>query len=104
MGGRKFGIYPHVVWRVPPESKKNERDDGMINSQKNIDFSKKNTAHTRSERSSHLAVVVIKNFLSSTMTAQAIFEFITGDQLSTTVLQNMIFPRAPPLPPIPLFS
>jgi hypothetical protein len=36
--GGMFGIYSHVAWRVPPESMKNERDEGMINSQKNIDL------------------------------------------------------------------
>ena len=62
----------------------------MINSQKNIDFLKNNTAvyHTRAERSAYLAVVVNKNFVSSTVAAQAIFEFITGDQLATDLFSE----------------
>ena len=52
---------------------------------KNIDFLNKNTTiyHTRAERSAYLTFVVNKNFASCSTTAQAIFEFITGDALST---------------------
>jgi len=59
----------------------------LLNSQKNIDFLKKNTAvyHTRAERSTYLAAVVNRNFVSSTSAAQAIFEFITGDQMDTHI-------------------
>ena len=85
LGGSRAGIYPHIIWRVPPESKKDERDEGMVKSQKNIDFLNKNTVvyHTRAERSAYLAVVVNRNFVSSTTAAQAIFEFNTGDRLKT---------------------
>jgi hypothetical protein len=62
----------------------------MVKSQKNIDFLNKNTVvyHTRAERSAYLAVVVNRNFVSSTTAAQAIFEFITGDQLETQLLSE----------------
>ena len=56
----------------------------MINTQKNIDFLKKNTSihHTRTERTLFLAVVVNKNFVNISTTAQAFFEFITRDVMS----------------------
>jgi hypothetical protein len=73
-GGSKAGINPHIIWRVPPESEKEKRDEGMSESQKNIDFLHKNTAiyHTRAERTAYLAAVVNKNLVNSAAAAQAI--------------------------------
>jgi hypothetical protein len=75
--------YPHVIWRIPREW--NEREEGMIDSQKNIVFLNKNTAiySSRADQSTYISAVVNKNFLNGAAAAQAIFEFITGDLLST---------------------
>jgi len=91
-GCSRAGINPYVIWRVPLESKKEERDDGMIKSQQNIENLHKNTSlyHTRAERTSYLAAVVNKNFINSVTAAQAVYEFITGDQLS----KNFVNPDA----------
>ena len=57
----------------------------MNTSQRNIEYLNKNIVlyHTRAERTAYMAAVVNKDFVCSTDAAQAIFEFITGDQLST---------------------
>jgi hypothetical protein len=62
----------------------------MSESQKNIDFLHKNTAiyHTRAERTAYLAAVVNKNFVQNAAAAQAIYEFITGDKLSTNFVNS----------------
>jgi hypothetical protein len=84
-GGSRAGISPHVIWRLPPQSEKKERDEGMDKSQANIDFLNKNTStyHSRAERSAYLATVLNTNFVNGTAAAQAIYEFITGGVMST---------------------
>ena len=63
----------------------------MIHSRKNIDFLNKKTAmyHTRAERSSYFAHVVNIHFVNNATVAQAIFEFITGDQMNTSLTSEV---------------
>ena len=85
-GGSRACISPHVIWRLPPQSEKKERDEGMNKSQANIDFLNKNTStyHSRAERSAYLANVLNTNFVNGTTATQAIYEFITGGVMSTS--------------------
>ena len=84
-GGCGAGTNLHVIWRIPLESQKEERVEGMNMSPKNNDFLNKNTIiyHTRAERSAYLAYVVNKNFVNISTVAQAIYEFITWDVMFT---------------------
>jgi len=64
----------------------------MTLSQSNVDYLNNNTSlyHSRAERTSYLATVINTNFVNGTVVAQAIFEFITGGQMST----NFVSPDA----------
>ena len=81
---------PPCYLASPPQSEKEKRDEGMSESQKNIDFLHKNTAiyHTRAERTAYLAAVVNNNFVHSVAADQLIYEFITGDKLSTNFVKS----------------
>jgi hypothetical protein len=82
-GGSRAGVNPQVIWRVPLEAQKKERDKGMTKSQINVDYLNRNTSiyRSRAERSAYMATVVNKNFINSTAVAQALYEFVTGDLL-----------------------
>jgi len=86
-GGSRAGVNPHVIWRVPPLSEKQARYDGMNTSQRNIEYLNKNTSiyrHSWAEHTAYMAVVVKNEFVCSIVVAQAIFEFLTGEYLSTS--------------------
>jgi hypothetical protein len=86
------GINPYVIWRIPSESKIEERDEGITKSQKNIVFLHRNTSlyHTLAERTVYLAYVVNKNFLHNVAAAQATYEFITSDKLSVNFVNPYV--------------
>jgi len=52
MGGSRAGVNPHVIWRGPLKSEKEQRDQGLMTSQNNIDYLKQNTIlfHKRLEQ------------------------------------------------------
>jgi hypothetical protein len=79
-GGSMAGINPHVIWRIPLQLNKNERDEGMTRSQNNVDYLNNNTSlyHSRAERTSYMAIVINTNFVNGTGAAQAIYGYITG--------------------------
>jgi hypothetical protein len=63
----------------------------MSESKKNIDLLHNNTTiyYTRAKRTAYLAAVVNKNFVNSVAAAQvAIYEFVTGDKLSTNFVNS----------------
>jgi hypothetical protein len=70
-GGSRAGVNPHVIWRIPPLSDKEARDEGMNTSQKNIEYLNKNTSlyHSRVEHTAFMPVVVNKNFVCSIVVA-----------------------------------
>ena len=55
-----------------------------------IDFLIKNTAlyRSRAERSAYLATLIKKNFISNKIAAQAMYEFVSGDLLPVTSLNQ----------------
>ncbi len=57
----------------------------MTQTQNNIDNLNTNISlyHSRAERTSYLAIVINTNFVNGTAAAHAIFEYITGGQMST---------------------
>jgi len=75
----------------PPLSEKVARDDDLSTSQRNIEYLKENTSihHSRAERTVYMSAIVNTGFMCSTSTAQAIFEFITGDRMSTTCVTQV---------------
>ncbi len=81
--GSWAGVYPHVIWRVPPKSEKQKRDEGLLQFQNHIDYLNKNTSlyRTRAERNFYMSTVVNANFIGNTAAAQALYEFITGNVL-----------------------
>jgi hypothetical protein len=89
-GGSRAGVNPHVIWRVPLKTEKEQREQGLQTSQNNIDYLKQNTIiyRTRAERSAYLATVVKTNFISSRAAAQAVYEFITGDVMPKSTLSS----------------
>jgi len=70
-GGSRASVIPHVIWRVPPLSEKQARDDGINTSQRSIEYLKKNTSlyHSRAERTAFMSAVVNKKFVCSTTVA-----------------------------------
>jgi hypothetical protein len=73
-GGSRASVHPHVIWRVPFKSEKEQREQGLMTSQNNINYLKQNNIlfHCRAERSAYLATVVNANFISSRASAQAL--------------------------------
>jgi len=87
--GSRAGDNPRVIWRVPLQPNTGERDEGMMESQNNIDFLKNNIAiyRSRSERSTYLATAVNKNFINITAAVQALYDFVTGDLMPANSLR-----------------
>jgi hypothetical protein len=88
--GSRAGVNLQVIWRVPLKSEKEQRDQGLKMSQKNIDYLKQNTIlfHSRAERSAYWATVINTNFISNRAAAQALYEFIMGDVMPKRTLSS----------------
>ena len=73
-GGSRAGVNPHAIWRVPPLSDRQARDEVITTCQRNIEYLKKNTViyHTRAKHTAYMVVGVNKDFVRSVVVANVL--------------------------------